>query len=92
MVRASHWSRLAALDRKFPPPEENPIIGICRTSIHPETGMNVIHGLQYTACAGYSHPLDGIEVDFDPPIARADVETMMRHAMDVHQRQSADIA
>jgi hypothetical protein len=47
-----------------------------------EDALNRISGLHYTACEGYTHPLDGRSIDFgDYGIAREEVPSPWRELL-----------
>lgn len=45
--------------------------------------LDLVSGIEYSACAGYSHPLDGQRVDFgEPGIPRLQVPAPWRELLD----------
>jgi hypothetical protein len=69
----SKWrSQIDAIHRHLPRSAGREIEGILMRIIDP-AAPGMIAGLAYECCAGYSHPLDGQSIDFDPPIGREEV-------------------
>jgi hypothetical protein len=69
----SKWrSQIDAMRRQLPRGAGREIEGILTTYIDP-LAPTMISGLAYDCCAGYSHPLDGQSIDFDPPISAGEL-------------------
>jgi hypothetical protein len=80
-VAHSIWrSQVAVLRKRLPRDTGRPVTGIVNTIVdvgHP----GKIGGLIYWACAGYSHPLDGQEITFDPPVELDQIPTPWRELL-----------
>lgn len=73
MMGGSKWrSQIDVIRRQLPRQAGPPIEGILMRIIDPST-PGMIAGLAYDCCSGYSHPLDGAMIEFDPPICVKDV-------------------
>jgi hypothetical protein len=82
---ASRWrTQIAEIRKRLPAgPSPDDVIGIIETILGEGSGgLDRISGLHYTACEGYSHPLDGQSIDFGAHgIARDQVPSPWRELL-----------
>lgn len=81
MARGSLWTRLRAAEARLSHSDPNgEIIGILRRIVDVDA-LDKIGGLHYRAVEGFSHPLDGQSIEFDPPIDAYDVPSPWRELL-----------
>jgi hypothetical protein len=72
-MAGSRWrAQIDVMRRQLPRSAGQQIEGILMRIVDP-AAPGMIAGLVYECCAGYSHPLDGQSIDFDPPISAGEV-------------------
>jgi hypothetical protein len=72
-MAGSKWRGQAeALRRQLPRGAGQRIEGFLTRYVDP-VAAGKIAGLAYGCCVGYSHPLDGQSIEFDPPIGVEDI-------------------
>lgn len=72
-MAGSRWrGQIDAIRRHLPRGAGRQIEGILMRIVDPRA-PGMIAGLAYDCCAGYSHPLDGQSIEFDPPIETSEL-------------------
>jgi hypothetical protein len=72
-MAGSRWrAQIDVMRRQLPRSAGRRIEGILMRIVDPRA-PGMIAGLAYDCCAGYSHPLHGQSIEFDPPISQEEV-------------------